>query len=305
VPGAKAAGAWKQVHLAKPNAFVEKIHDEGFYLIGRVTVFQDPLFAALHPEWALKDKATGKMWRDKNGLPWLDPAATSTWEYAAGIGRDLLRRGFDEVNFDYVRFASDGNVNNVAFPVWDGVVPKSAVIKSFFAYLRDALPGARISADLFGLVTVEPGDIGVGQRLEDSFPYFAAVAPMVYLSHFGPGFFGFKNPAERPYEVISHSMQKAVNRLAQYMEGINNANAATSSSRPLSSLSVALRPWLQYFDLGARYTPEMVKLQIRATEEAAATSTMQGTIGGWMLWDPTNTYPGITQLEQKKTNNKL
>jgi hypothetical protein len=280
--GAAGGGVPRATHLTRPNAFVKRIHDEGFYLIGRVAVFEDPVLAMARPEWALTKKSTGEVWKDKNGLGWLDPAAKPVWESTTELAHDILHRGFDEVNFDYIRFASDGNVNDVRFPVWDGRIPRDEVLRGLYSFLRESLPGATISADLFGLVTVEEGDVGVGQRLEDAFPYFDVVAPMVYPSHFSSGFFGYKKPAEHPYEVVERSMKKATQRLSSFL---------SSSS---SSSSVKLRPWLQYFDMGAQYTPREVRAQIRALEEIAARAS--STIGGWMLWDPTNVYEGITQL---------
>ncbi|MBC7294578.1 MAG: hypothetical protein H5T84_10880, partial [Thermoleophilia bacterium] len=141
--------------------------------------------------------------------------------------------------------------------------------RQFFAYLRQQLEGATISADLFGLSTVNRDDLGVGQIIEDALLYFDYVCPMVYPSHYAPGFIGKQNPAEHPYEVVLHSMRSARQRL----EALGKQARAR------------LRPWLQDFDLGALYTPERVLDQIRATMEALGPGYT-----GFLLWNPRNRY---------------
>ena len=121
------------------------------------------------------------------------------------------------------------------------------------------------SADLFGLVTTSTDDLGIGQVLEKTLPYFDYVCPMVYPSHFGSGWNGFTNPADHPYEVIKISMTKAVER------------AKAIGQDPLK-----LRPWLQDFNIGATYTAEMVKAQIKGTYDSGLNS--------WLMWSAANTY---------------
>ncbi len=311
VPEVRAAGAEREIRIARPNAVIKELHDHGIYVIGRVTVFQDPILARAHPEWAMKDKATGKVWTDQKGLAWMDPAAKGVWEYVASIAKDALRRGFDEINFDYVRFASDGNLEKISFPAWDGKTPRSAVIKNFFSYLRESLPGAKISADLFGLATMNHDDLGIGQVIEDAYRYFDYVSPMTYPSHYAPGFLGYKNPARYPYEVMKYSVDAARVRLealaaqrrlaaASSSETAAIAAAAGSSPRPLSRL----RPWVQDFNLGAIYTAPMVRKQIDAIEDSLripSSTEMAPEFGGWLLWDPANNYTEGT-LKTKMTN---
>jgi hypothetical protein len=292
----------RDLKILRPNAMIKRLHDEGIYVIARQTVFQDPILAAARPELALTSSSTGKQWLDNKKVMWVDSASKEVWDYNIAIAKDALARGFDEVNFDYIRFASDGNLDDIIYPFWDEVTLKRTVIREFWKYLRQALPNAKISADLFGLVTVNYGDVGIGQNIEDAFHYFDAIAPMVYPSHYSSGFNGYKNPAEHPYGVVLRSMEEANQRLKVYKQ---NAALSTSTEKYLVK-EPKLRPWLQDFDLGADYDAAKVRDQIMATyvsegacEKVATTTDPSGFLcdgerlqesGGWMLWDPRNVY---------------
>ncbi|MEK7520940.1 MAG: putative glycoside hydrolase, partial [Patescibacteria group bacterium] len=240
----------------------------------------DPRLAAARPDLAVKSKKNGKTWRDKKNLSWVDAASEEAWEYNIAVAKDAAGRGFDEINFDYIRFPSDGNLNDADFPFWNEKSPRRETLQKFFRRLNEELSGIPISADLFGLTTTGADDLGIGQVLEDAFGNFDYVAPMVYPSHFANGTFGFKNPAAHPYEVVKNSMESASKRLDAFYNAtttraeINNSNSAVRFSK--------LRPWLQDFDLGADYDAKMVKAQIEASAEAKS--------AGWMLWDPKNVY---------------
>ena len=286
IPEAEASGAHGEIRMVKPNTLIKKLHDENIYVIGRISVFQDTILAKAHPEWALRDKTTGNLWKDQKGLAWMDPAAEPVWDYVESIAKDALARGFDEINFDYIRFASDGSLQNIDYPFWDQKTSRHSVIRKFFKHLRDNLGSARMSADLFGLATINKDDLGIGQVIEDAYAYFDYVSPMVYPSHYASGFIGYKNPAAAPYEVIKYSMDKAAARL-----GDNNDNDNTSSSLVIShSYSAKLRPWLQDFDLGADYNAEMVRKEIQAVYDSLKNGTTTSAYAGWLLWDPRNVY---------------
>lgn len=280
---ARESGAFNELRIIKPNILIKKLHDKGIYVIGRISVFQDPILAEAQPDWAIKSSSTKKVWKDRKGLAWMDPASREVWAYNLKIAEDALSRGFDEINFDYIRFPSDGDLNDLSYFTWNEKTSMADVIEGFFKYMRGNLKDAKISADLFGLVTIEKSDLGIGQVLEKAFPYFDYIAPMIYPSHFGPGVMGFKNPAIHPYEVIKNSLISAINKLK-----ISTVKLATTTSTPIDPSLIALpewpkfRPWLQDFDLGADYDATMVREQIRAVEELG--------ISGWMLWDPKNVY---------------
>lgn len=252
--------------IADIEGLIDLLHARGVYVIGRISSFQDMHLVTKRPEFAVRKKSDGTVWKDGKGISWLDPGSTEVWDYLVGIGREAYEIGFDELNFDYIRFPSDGNMNDIAYP-YSKDRPKPLVIKDFNAYIREKLggTGAVLSADLFGMTTTNKDDLNIGQVLENALPYFDYIAPMVYPSHYPAGFNGYKNPAQKPYEVVKYSMDKAVVR------------AITASTSPLK-----LRPWLQDFSIGAVYTPEMVRAQIKATYDAGLTS--------WLLWNASNRY---------------
>lgn len=274
-------GKGRDIKILRPNAMIKKLHDEGIYVIARQTIFQDPILAKARPDLALTSSSTGKQWLDNKKVMWLDPAAQESWDYNLLIAKDALVRGFDEVNFDYIRFASDGNMDDIRYPFWNEKTLKRYVIRDFMKYLRKSLPDAKISADLFGLTTLNYGDVGIGQNIDDAYNYFDAIAPMVYPSHYNVGFNGYQNPAAHPYEVVYQSILEANERLKHY---IINAENSTSTEKYLVK-KPQLRPWLQDFDLGATYDAAKVRAQINAVYNAAT-----GTPSGWMLWDPSNIY---------------
>ena len=301
IPEVKASGAEGQIRIARPNAMIKAFHDNGIYVIGRITDFQDPILAKAHPEWAMRNKTTGKTWTDNNGLAWLDPAAKPVWDYLAAIAKDGFARGFDEIQFDYIRFASDGSIGNIEYPYWDQKTSRADVIASYFKFLRDSLPNQKISADLFGLATVNNDDLGIGQVIQDAYKYFDFVSPMVYPSHYAAGFLGYKNPASYPYEVIRYSLEHAVAKLTAMGNSNSTARTAGTSSAttsvPYSPFNLGyvpaskLRPWLQDFDLnGVPYTADMVRQEKKAVYDVLNTATSSGYYGGWLMWDAANTY---------------
>ena len=246
--------------------FIRELHKKGIYVIARIAVFQDPHLVGARPDLAVKRK-NGAVWKDKKGLSWLDPAGLESWDFMVRIAKEAERAGFDELNFDYIRFPSDGNINDTKYPFWDGKKPKAEVMKNFFAHLQKELAetGVPISADIFGLTTWNTDDLNIGQVLETAALYFDYISPMVYPSHYPPNFQGFKNPAQHPYEVIKTAMERAKERLL----------AAGQDPKKL-------RPWIQDFDLGADYDAAMVKLEKQALYDAG--------IESWLAWDPANKY---------------
>jgi len=285
IPAVKESGAMGDLRMRAPNAVIKKFHDAGIYVIARVTVFQDPILAKYMPGWALQNKTTGKTWTDNRGLAWMDAAGKGTWDYVISIAKDAIARGFDEVNFDYIRFASDGVMNNITYPFWDMKTPRHKVVAGFFSYLREQMGSAKISADLFGLATVNHDDLGIGQVIEDAYKNFDFVAPMVYPSHYAPGFLGYQKPAKYPYEVIKYSMDRANERWNLLV------HPKSTSTEPIAPEKLGkLRPWIQDFDLGAIYTSAMVKQEYRAVYDSLLDGTTTGAYAGWMAWDPANTY---------------
>src|SRR3989338_7522336 len=172
--------------------FIRELHEKNIYVIGRITTFQDPYYTALHPELAVKKLSSKETnWKDGKGLSFIDVSAKPFWEYIVKIAKASYEIGFDELNFDYIRFPSDGNMKDT-FYTWNPGIEKSEALERFYIYLSNALKpsGVVISVDLFGMVTTNYDDLNIGQVLERAMPYFDFIDPMVYPSHYPTGFNG-------------------------------------------------------------------------------------------------------------------
>ncbi len=244
------------------------LHSKGIYIIGRISVFQDPYLTKLKPEWAVKKLSDGGVWKDKKGLSFLDPTSQEVWDYTLRIAKESYDVGFDEINFDYIRYPSDGNIKDINYNLKEGMT-RADNIELFFKYLSSEIKKENdipISGDVFGLTTEAWDDMGIGQVWERALPYFDYLCPMVYPSHYPKGHAGYTNPALYPYEVIDRALESGI-----------------AKGMLLSVSKIAeIRPWLQDFDLGATYTKDMIRAQIKAVYDNG--------IDSWMLWDPSNRY---------------
>lgn len=297
------------------KSFVELLHSKGIYVMGRITVFQDPYYSSTHPELAVKFASpAGAVWKDHKGLSFIDVGAEPFWKYIVTLSREAHKLGFDELNYDYVRYPSDGPMQNISFD-WAKDKEKQVALEEFFVYLHkemkdeNAYPKGvnppKISADLFGMVTTNYDDLNIGQVLERALPYFDFIAPMVYPSHYPKGFNGWNNPNTVPYELIKFVMDAAVRRTIAtespipvfgsepIMETVivppvssttasTTKEVATGKYTKVSYDKDKMRPWLQDFDYGGTYDVAEVKAQIQATYDAGLDS--------WMLWAPSNRY---------------
>jgi len=286
-PMIQASGAVEK-RIPDIKEFIAELHERGVYVIARISVFQDSYMIDVHPDWAVKT-SSGAIWKDYKGVKWLDAAAKPVWDYITKIGEESYKVGFDELNFDYIRYPSDGNLEDIAY-TWAEGRPRHEVMKDFYKYIHDHFTPLNIptSADLFGLTTSAEGDLGIGQILEYALEYFDYVAPMIYPSHYGKGFNGFAKPALYPYEVIKIALENGIAKAQATTTRISwlgeEPIASTTPQRytKKSHESSKLRPWLQAFDLGAVYTPEMIREQIQATYDVGLTS--------WMLWNAASVY---------------
>ena len=261
---------------------IDSLHDKDIYVIGRIAVFQDPYLIKKWPSEAVRQKTDPtKPWADHKGIGWLDAGSQKVWDYVIALAEESYALGFDEINFDYIRFPSDGDMQNIYFPLSEGK-PKAEVLESFFKYTDEKLRRGKrpmvTSADLFGMTATNTDDLGIGQVLERAAPYFDFIDPMVYPSHFPSGWNGFKNPADNPYDVIKITMDKAGDRV----EAIGEPRTK-------------IRPWLQDFNMGATYTADMVRAQITATYDAGLTS--------WLMWDPRNNYTKSAFVQESRKEN--
>ena len=250
------------------EAMIEMFHQKGIYVIGRIAIFQDPHLVSVRPDLALRRISDGGVWKDRRGLSWLDASSREVWDYVAAIGKEAYARGFDEIQFDYLRFPTDGNVKDIAYPFFDAATQtKADVITSFVTHAHTAFSkeGVPFSIDVFGQTTTAPDDMGIGQVFGRLILVSDAISPMVYPSHYGAGYAGYENPNEHVYEILKYALGEAVNR------------AVAASTTPQK-----IRPWLQDFDYGGNYDAAKVRAQIQAVEDVGLDS--------WILWDPANKY---------------
>jgi len=272
----------KQYALSKPvikdlEKLLNDLSEKNIYRIARIAVMRDGVMARTNPELALRWSG-GSFWQDNIGSLWVDPAAPEVADYAIALTREAYARGFDEIQFDYIRFASDGKTSAIVYPIYDGTETKIEVMQNFFQKVGGTLQqeGIPVSFDLFGMTFWSNHDYNIGQRLIDVYPYTDYISPMVYPSHYYSGFRGHSNPALYPYDVVKSSLDRGL----EVLEDNNLALAEEAQSK--------LRPWLQDFDLGAVYTAAMIEEQIRAAREAGCS--------GWLLWNARNVYQPANYL---------
>lgn len=255
------------------HEFLYELGQKGVYRIARIAVMQDPHYADLHPDEAVKRKDNGGIWRDKKGLAFVDPSSKDFWKYIRDVASDAYAAGFDEVNFDYVRFPTDGNLANMSF-AHNGSTTKQMVMKSFFTYIGDEMRARKIptSVDIFGMVTTASDDLGIGQYLEDIMPHFDYVAPMVYPSHYPKGFNNWKDPNTVPGPLTEFVMGKAVERAKAKGFGPDK-----------------FRTWIQDFNYGKIYTATDVRAEIESSAKVGVKS--------YMAWDPSNRYTDAAYMQ--------
>ncbi|MBY0539722.1 putative glycoside hydrolase [Patescibacteria group bacterium] len=272
------------------RSFVQMLHEKGIYVIGRITVFQDPYYTGKHPESAVKSASTGGAWKDYKGLAFIDVSHRPYWDYVVELSREAYEVfGFDELNYDYIRYPSDGPMKDAVYVNQN----KPEAVELFWKYLAEKVKpiGVTMSADLFGMTATNTDDLNIGQQLERALPHFDYVMPMVYPSHYPKGFNNLGNPNMHPYEIVQFSMAEAARRATATQTVVKTlgGTAIASTSPQLytkpSFSPLKLRTWLQDFDYGKEYTVADIKAQIQGTYDAGLTS--------WIFWDPANRYDSL------------
>ncbi len=268
---------------------VYELNEKGIYVIGRITVFQDNYLSNKRPDLAVLRESDRKVWMDNKGISFTDPSAKEVWDYHVLLSKESYDLGFDELNFDYIRFPSDGPMNDIYFP-HSKDRRKADVMEEFFSYLHTELKDVGIvtSADFFGMTTSAKNDLGIGQVWEKALPYFDFICPMIYPSHYPFGFKGLGNPNENLYQVVKWSLDDAIERTiatTTIFKTMGSERVGTSTPAIYTKEvfeKERIRPWIQDFRYGGPYTAEDVRLQIQAVYSAGLHS--------WMLWDPSNRY---------------
>ncbi|MBV9079658.1 MAG: putative glycoside hydrolase [Elusimicrobia bacterium] len=271
IPGVKLAGKENYV-AACPDlkAYVKFLKERGIYCIARVTCFHDEKFAKMRPEWAIHSASPiplaaahgyrKDVWVDRKGTGWADATNPEAWNYNIEIAVKAAELGFQEVQFDYIRFPSDGPTKLCVYsrPHNKETAPKYLAEFIQRAHEKLAPMGVRLSIDVFGLTGSTNDDLGIGQKLKQLLSNLEAVSPMMYPSHYYPGEYGLKSPNASPYDTVYHSIR--------------------DTKKALAGHPVELRPWLQDFSLGVKYTPARVRDQIEAAADLG--------VNEWILWNP-------------------
>lgn len=215
VPFAEQIGAEKH-YIKDAPALVQKCKEKGIYLIARIVAFKDPVLARAVPELSLH-KTDGSIFYDKSGLAWVDPYRTEVWDYLVSVGAAAVQLGFDEVQFDYVRFSTDSGMKQVDFSGSAEGRTKTEAITGFTEYASEKLRGmgAAVSADVYGVVIDSRVDQEiVGQDYAELCRSLDAISPMVYPSHYGPYNYNIPIPDAQPYDTVLAAMQASRKVLA-------------------------------------------------------------------------------------------
>lgn len=230
---AKEIGATTNT-ISDINAFVKGLKDKNIYLIGRIVAFKDPYLAEKRPDLAIKNK-DGSQFRDNNGEGWVNPYNHKVWKYLIDIAAQTAAAGFDEVQFDYIRFSTGDGVSDADFGKSAKTKSKEDIITEFTKYAYEKLKplGVALSADVYGTIISSSVDAAkVGQNYAQMARYLDYICPMIYPSHFGEGNYGIEYPDQEPYEIIRKVLTASKDKLSQIPE---NEHCAI------------VRPWLQDF----------------------------------------------------------
>jgi hypothetical protein len=265
IPLAEEVGAQKTILFKDIKAVVDSLKEQGLYLIARIVVFKDDPLATARPQWAVKSKGGG-MFRDREKLRWVDPFHQETWDYNIAIAKAAAAAGFDEIQFDYVRFPDN---RRVGFAKPANQDSRTEAIAGFLKAAHQALApyNVMVAADIFGYVMWNLDDTGIGQKVDAALEAVDVVCPMLYPSGYQFGIPNYKNPVQHPYEIVYLSLKRAQER---------------TGANPLR-----FRPWLQAFRdyafRGGDFSEERMRIQIKASDKFGAS--------GWMFWNPRNVYP--------------
>ena len=236
---------------------LRQLKAQGFWTVAKLDVFVDHQLVTKRPDMGIIDLQSGNPWSDKKGLYWSNPFNQKVWEYNLALCKELVMLGFDEIQFDYIRFPSDGDLSAIQYPLNTGQLSKTQCIGKFLESAQARLKpmGATISVDLFGMVAWKTVDFGVGQLIEAIAPYVDVICPMLYPSHFPSGFLGKKKPGEYPQEIMELSMKRMKSRTGKI-----------------------IRPWVQ----GFWYKPGDINAQLDGISVSGTT--------GWSVWNPSGNY---------------
>lgn len=264
IPLAAQVGAQNIITIKNLNDLLTSLRAKGIYTIARLVTFKDNPLALARPDLAVKTR-NGSIWRDRERLAWTDPFKPEVRDYNIAVALEAARAGFDEIQFDYVRFP---DARGLVFSLSNTEKNRVTAISEFLQEAKTKLRPYNVflAADIFGYVCWNLDDTDIGQKLEELAPYLDFTSPMLYPSGYHLGIPGYRNPVTHPYEIVSLSLKKAKER----------------TGLP----STRFRPWLQAFKDYAfdrrPFTGKEIRAQIKAAEDFGS--------NGWMLWNPRNIY---------------
>lgn len=274
VPLASEVGAQRIITIKDANDLMKSLKERSIYTIARIVVFKDNPLALARHDLAVKTHS-GEIWHDREELAWVDPFKKEVWDYNIDIAVEAAQHGFDEIQFDYVRFP---DAIGLQFSMPNTEENRVKAISGFLTEARKRLVSYNVflAADIFGYVCWNLNDTSIGQRLEDLAYLVDYLSPMLYPSGFQYGISGYRIPVAHPREIVYLSLKRAKER----------------TRLP----SIRFRPWLQAFrDYafdGRYFTGAEVREQINAAEEFGS--------DGWMLWNPGNLYSGSADGLKRK-----
>ena len=281
VPLANEIGAEKQITVPDMPALLARLHKQGIYAIARIVTFKDNMLGKANPKVAVQQD--GHTFKDHEGLIWCDPFVQAVRDYNVALAVDAAKAGFDEIEFDYVRFP---DAKGVTFSEATTDTSRPKAIDAFLSEAHDKLIPYNVflSADVFGYICWNKGDTGIGQKIDDVMGPLDYVSPMLYPSGFTYGIPNYRNPVDHPYEIVRLSLDRALQR---------------TKVDP-----IRFRPWLQGFADYAfdkrQFGASQIQAQIKAADSFGS--------DGWLLWNPRNVYSAETlrspakQLDARETS---
>jgi hypothetical protein len=266
------------------NKVIDTLNQNDIYPIARIVTFKNSIAANSKPELAIKNKS-GAVWKDYKKNSWLNPYNKDSWEYPISVAEEAADLGFKEVQFDYVRFPTDGDRSQIDYGQAGSEKTMAQAISEFLSYARERLhkKGVVVSADVYGLVTTVKDDMGIGQHLETAAASVDVLCPMVYPSHYAYGSYGIKYPDLEPYKTVFTSLSTAKQRIDAMPSDVQKAK---------------MRPWLQDFT-GSWLRPKSAyKVYTAADVRAQIKAAYDSGLSEWILWNAGNKYTEEALLKQ-------
>ena len=252
---------------------IKKLKDNGIYAIARIVSFKDTIYAKENPDKIIVYKDGGKAFTNGDGLVWVSAYDKNLWEYNVTVAKEAAKVGFNEIQFDYVRFpaSNGGKLDKVLNYRNTDNITKAEAIQKYLNYAKKELDSYNvyISADIYGQVGSSSDDMSLGQFWEAVSSEVDYISPMMYPSHYGKGVYGLAVPDANPYKTIYASTKDSINRN-------NNIDSPA-----------IIRPWIQAFTATwvkghINYGPTEIKEQIKALKDLG--------VEEYILWSPTNKY---------------